>query len=74
MSLEHPTKLELSEVTLQALINSLKMHGYDLDKILKEYNNHILDNKLSGASPIAKSESVDHLKKYIDDAKQNPIL
>lgn len=74
MSLENPTKLELSEVALSALVNSLKMHGHDLDQIFKEYQNQILDNKLSGSNANWKSRSIDHLKSYIDDAKQNPLL
>ncbi|MDM1771020.1 hypothetical protein [Acinetobacter indicus] len=74
MSLDNLSKLELSEVTLSALVNSLKMHGHDLDQILKEYKSEILDNKLSGSAPQFKSASIEHLKTYIDDAKKNPIL
>ena len=74
MSLENPTKLELSEVTLSALVNSLKLHEHNLDQIFKEYENQILDNKLSGSDPNWKFKSIDHLKNYIDDAKQNSLL
>ncbi|EOR06455.1 hypothetical protein [Acinetobacter tandoii] len=74
MSLENPTKLQLSEVALSALVNSLKLHGHDLDQIFKEYENQILDNKISGANANWKFQSTDHLKSYIDEAKKNPIL
>ena len=43
-------------------------------KIFKEYENQILDNKLSGANANWKFQSINHLKSYIDDAKQNPSL
>ena len=42
MSFEHPTEAELSNIALPALINSLKMQGYDLDSIFNEYDKHIL--------------------------------
>lgn len=74
MSFEHPTEAELSNVALPALINSLKMQGYDLDSIFNEYDKHILDNKLSGSAPQHKHASIQHLKAMIDDAKSNPLL
>lgn len=74
MPLDEPTDLQLSEVALSALVNSLKLHGHDLDQIFKEYDNQILDNKISGAPADWKSLSTSHLKGYIDDAKKNPIL
>lgn len=74
MSLETLNEAELSNVTLPALINSLKMQGFDLDNIFNEYDKHILDNKLSGASPQLKHASIQHLKAMIDDAKSNSLL
>lgn len=74
MSLENPTSSELSEVTLAALINSLKMHCHNLDQIFKEFEANILDNKLSGSNPHFKLASIKHLKNYIDDAKSNSLL
>lgn len=74
MPLDEPTDLQLSEVALSALVNSLKLHGHDLDQIFKEYDNQILDNKISGAPADWKFLSTRHLKGYIDDAKKNPIL
>ncbi|MCR3924256.1 hypothetical protein NUJ08_03435 [Acinetobacter pittii] len=74
MSFEQLTEAELSNVALPALVNSLKMQGFDLEIIFNEYNKHILDNKLSGAAPQHKHASIQHLKNMIDDAKANSLL
>ncbi|PPC02533.1 hypothetical protein SOI71_05575 [Acinetobacter pittii] len=74
MSLEPLTETQLSDCTLRALVNSLHMHGHDLDKILTEYDNEILDNRLSGAAPQHKLASIDHLKSIIAEARANKEL
>ena len=74
MSVETYSKQELAETTLAALVNLLKLDGYDLDQILLDYVNHILDNKFSNADASVKLASIDQLKACIDDAKQNPLL
>ncbi|MCJ8160221.1 hypothetical protein [Acinetobacter zhairhuonensis] len=74
MSVETYSKAELSETTLVALVNLLKLDGYDLDQLLLHYVDHILDNKFSVADASVKLASIDRLKACIDDAKQNPLL
>ena len=74
MSVETYSKQELAETTLAALVNLLKLDGYDLDQILLDYVNHILDNKFSNADASVKLASIDQLKACIDNAKQNPLL
>ena len=74
MSVETYSKQELAETTLAALVNLLKLDGYDLDQLLLHYVDHILDNKFSNADASVKLASIDRLKACIDDAKQNPLL
>lgn len=74
MTLENLNDLELSDCTLRALLNSLKLHGHDLDQIFDEYDNKILGNQLSGAAPQHKLATVEHLKKLINEAKSNEEL
>ena len=74
MSVETYSKQELAETTLAALVNLLKLDGYDIDQILLDYVNHILDNKFSNADASVKLASIDQLKACIDNAKQNPLL
>lgn len=68
------TEAELSEVTLRALINSLYLHGHDLDIIFQEYSNKILDNQLSGADASHKNQTISFLKSLINEARNNPEL
>ena len=65
---------QLSSVTLSAVINLLKMKGYDLEKIKEEYDSEILGNLLSGTAPQFKNESINLLDKHIKDANSNPLL
>lgn len=74
MTFDDLTEEEIANITLPALVNSLKMQGFDLENIFNEYNKHILDNKLSGAAPQHKYASIQHLKNMIDDAKSNTLL
>lgn len=68
------TEAELSEVTLRALINSLHLHGHDLDTILKEYSNKIHDNQLSGADASHKNQTIPLLESLISEARSNQEL
>lgn len=64
----------LSNVTLRALVNSLQRNGHDLDKIIYDYEQEILGNRLSGASPEYKFSSTSYLKNLADEAKINSEL
>ncbi|MDD9320350.1 hypothetical protein M0O54_09495 [Acinetobacter lactucae] len=68
------TEAELSEVTLRALINSLHLHGHDLDLILKQYSNKIHDNQLSGADASHKNQTIPLLETLISEARNNQEL
>ncbi|QDB82217.1 hypothetical protein [Acinetobacter pittii] len=68
------TEAELSEVTLRALVNSLHLHGHDLDIILKEYSNKIHDNQLSGANASHKNQTTPLLESLIKEARNNKEL
>ncbi len=65
---------DVTEVTLGALINLLKLSGYDLNLILANYERKIVDNKLTGANPHYKMASVELLKELIDEANNNSVL
>lgn len=65
---------DLSEIALEALINSLHLHGYNLDNILKEYSSKIQDNQLSGADASHKFQTIELIKTLIDEAKNNQEL
>lgn len=64
----------LNACTLGALVNSLQLHGHDLDQILEEYESEILGNVISGSAPQYKNGSVDVLKERISEAKSNSLL
>lgn len=67
-------KSAVTEVTLGALINLLKLKGHDLNKIYTDYETKIIDNKLTGANPDYKIASAELLKKLIEEANNNPTL
>ncbi|HCT9561387.1 hypothetical protein ABFK62_03135 [Acinetobacter baumannii] len=65
---------KLNDCTLRALINSLQLHGHNLDQILGEYESVILGSEVSGASPQYKNASIEVLKERISEAKSNSLL
>ncbi|OTG62864.1 hypothetical protein B9T29_06485 [Acinetobacter sp. ANC 3903] len=65
---------QLSNVTLSALINLLKLKGYDLEKIKEEYNNEIFGSLLTGTGPQFKTASKELLGKRVNEANSNPLL
>lgn len=67
-------KDELSTVALSALINLLKLKGYDLDQIKREYDQEILGNLLSGSAPQFKSASSNLIQNLINEAHSNSLL
>jgi hypothetical protein len=73
MALDHD-EINLAEVTLDALISSLQLQGYNLDNIFTEYKNKILGNELSPAPPQYKNASTELLREKIELAKANTVL
>lgn len=60
--------VNIESITLDALVRLLKLEGFDLSDIQEKYEAKILDNVLSGSSPQFKLESINVLKKAIEDA------
>ena len=67
-------KSDVTEVTLSALINLLKLKGHDLNKIYADYETKIVDSVLTGANPHYKIASAELLKELIEEANNNPTL
>ncbi|AGQ07087.1 hypothetical protein ABTQ09_04080 [Acinetobacter baumannii] len=65
---------QLNDCTLRALVNSLQLQGYDLDKILNNFESEITGNVISGSSPQYKSAAVELLKERINEARSNSLL
>lgn len=65
---------KLNDCTLRALINSLQLHGHNLDQIVADYESEILGDVISGSAPQYKNASIEVLKERVGEAKSNSLL